>query len=96
MTITIIENLIFQLTICTIMPDYSSTFCTVCKSVVIMSDIKFVKLANSMVTIDGYCNTCGTNIMKGRVLPKTGKNPLAKYRRKLARKQLNVYRTKKK
>ncbi|MGD9674362.1 MAG: hypothetical protein AB7U98_12895 [Candidatus Nitrosocosmicus sp.] len=49
-----------------------------------------------MVTIDGYCNTCGTNIMKGRVLPKTGKNPLAKYRRKLARKQLNVYRTKKK
>jgi hypothetical protein len=33
--------------------------------------------------------------MKGRVLPKTGKNPLAKYRRKLARKQLNVYRTKK-
>lgn len=76
------------------MPDYSITFCTVCKSVVSMSDIKFVQLANSMVTIHGYCNNCGTQMMKGRVMPKTGKNPLAKYRRKLARKRLNIYKPK--
>ncbi|HEU5120183.1 MAG TPA: hypothetical protein VFT71_04270 [Candidatus Nitrosocosmicus sp.] len=59
-----------------------------------MSDIKFVKLANNMVTIHGYCKSCGTGIMKGRVMPKTGKNPLAKYRRKLAKKRLNVYKSK--
>ena len=52
-----------------------------------MSDIKFVKLANNKVTIYGYCNSCGTGSMKGRVMPKTGKNPLAKYRRKLAKKR---------
>ena len=60
-----------------------------------MSGIRFVKLANSMVTIHGYCDNCGTHMMKGRVLPKTGKNPLVKYRRKLARKRLNVYKSKK-
>ena len=78
------------------MSKYSATFCTGCKTNVIMSGIKFVKLANSMVTIQGICNSCGNNILKGRVLPKTGKNPLAKYRRKLNKKRLNIYSTLKK
>ena len=90
----IIVNLIFQLLNIFYVPDYSVNFCTVCKSTVSMSDIKFVKLANNMVTIHGYCNSCGTGIMKGRVMPKTGKNPLAKYKRKLAKKRLNVYKSK--
>lgn len=76
------------------MPDYSVNFCTACKSTVSISEIKFVKLANNKMTIHGYCNSCGTGIMKGRVMPKTGKNPLAKYKRKLAKKRLNVYKSK--
>lgn len=75
-------------------PDYSVNFCTVCKSTVTMSNIEFVKLANNKITIRGCCNNCGTVIIKGRVLPKTGKNPLAKYRRKLAKKRLHIYRPK--
>ena len=76
------------------MSNYSVTFCTVCKSNVRISEIKFVKLANNMVTIHGYCTNCGTNMMKGRVMPKTGKNPLTKYRRKSTQNRLNVYKLK--
>lgn len=60
-----------------------------------MSEIKFVKLANNMVTVQGMCTSCGNNILKGRVLPNTGKNPLAKYRRKLRKRRLNIYSSKK-
>lgn len=73
------------------MSKYSVAFCTSCKNNVNMSEVKFVKLANSMVTIQGICDNCGREVLKGRVLPKTGKNPLAKYRRKLNQKRSNVY-----
>ena len=32
-----------------------STYCTACKISVNLSDIKFVKLANNMATIEGNC-----------------------------------------
>lgn len=77
------------------MSKYSVTFCTFCKTVIDLSEIKFVKLANNMVTVKGICTICGNNVLKGRVLPKTGKNPLAKYRRKLSKRRLNIYSSKK-
>lgn len=77
------------------MSKYSITFCTFCKTLVEISEIKFVKLANNMVAIQGTCTGCGNNVLKGRVLPNTGKNPLTKYRRKLSKKRLNMYSSKK-
>lgn len=77
------------------MSKYSITFCTFCKTLVEISEIKFVKLANNMVASQGTCTGCGNNVLKGRVLPNTGKNPLTKYRRKLSKKRLNMYSSKK-
>lgn len=56
-----------------------------------MSELKFVKLANNMVTIQGICNGCGNSVLKGKMLPNTGKNPLPKCKMKLNTRRLNIY-----
>lgn len=68
-----------------------STYCTVCKISVNLSDIKFVKLANSMATIEGNCTVCGLRLMKGKIMPKAGKNPLQKTRRKNNRRKSSSF-----
>jgi hypothetical protein len=68
-----------------------STYCTVCKTSVNLSDIKFVKLANNMAAIEGNCTVCRIRLIKGKIMPKTGKNPLQKYKRKKNRENLNPY-----
>ena len=68
-----------------------STYCTVCKISVNLSDIKFVKLANSMATIEGNCTVCGLRLMKGKIMPKAGKNPLQKSKRKNNKRKLSSF-----
>lgn len=68
-----------------------STYCTACKISVNLSDIKFVKLANSMATIEGICTVCGIRLMKGKIMPKAGKNPLQKSKRKDNKRKLSSF-----
>lgn len=68
-----------------------STYCTACKISVNLSDTKFVKLANNMATIEGNCTVCGLRLMKGKIMPKAGKNPLQKSKRKNNRRKSSAY-----
>jgi hypothetical protein len=44
-----------------------------------------------MATIEGNCTICGFRLMKGKIMPKAGKNPLQKSRRKNNRGKLSFY-----
>jgi hypothetical protein len=44
-----------------------------------------------MATIEGICTVCGLRLMKGKIMPKAGKNPLQKSRRKNNRGKLSFY-----
>ena len=68
-----------------------STYCTVCKISVNLSGIRFVRLANNMATIEGNCTICGLRLMKGKIMPKAGKNPLQKSKRKNNKRKSNPY-----
>ncbi len=76
------------------MPDIISkysTYCTVCKTSVNLSNIKFVKLANNMAAIEGNCTICCIGLIKGKIMPTAGKNPLQKYKRKINREKISSY-----
>lgn len=45
-----------------------------------------------MAVIEGFCNECNTKLIKGKIMPKSGKSPLRKNRRKNKLKKLSVYR----
>jgi hypothetical protein len=44
-----------------------------------------------MATIEGNCTICGLMLMKGKIMPTAGKNPLQKSRRKNNRRKLSPY-----
>lgn len=68
-----------------------TTYCTICQANVSLSDIKYIKLANSMAIIEGYCIECKIKLTKGKIMPRAGKNPLLKSKRKSKRKKLSIY-----
>lgn len=68
------------------------TYCTTCKTTVKLLDFKYIRLANNMAVIEGFCNKCNTKLIKGKIMPKSGKSPLRKHRRKNKLKKLSVYR----
>ena len=68
-----------------------STFCTVCKTNVQLANAKFVRLATRMAVIEGNCAACDTKLIKGKIMPSSGKNPLRKSKRKSNKKRLSVY-----
>ncbi len=72
-----------------------STYCTLCKTNVKLSNIKFVKLATRMAVIEGNCTICSTKLIKGKIMPTAGKNPLRKSKRKGNKKRLSVYKSSK-
>jgi hypothetical protein len=72
-----------------------STYCTICKTNVKLSNTKFVKLATRMAVIEGNCTVCSTLLIKGKIMPTSGKNPLRKSKRKGNKKRLSVYKTSK-
>ncbi len=44
-----------------------------------------------MAAIEGCCIVCNTTIIKGKIMPNSGKNPLQKSKRKNNKKRLSVY-----
>ncbi|MDN5847433.1 MAG: hypothetical protein L0H53_14305 [Candidatus Nitrosocosmicus sp.] len=44
-----------------------------------------------MATIEGNCTVCGLRLMKGKIMPKAGKNPLQKTRRKNNRRKSSSF-----
>jgi NAD-dependent SIR2 family protein deacetylase len=48
------------------------TYCTKCKKNVELNNIKYIRLANSRLAIEGYCNTCSSKLLKTKVMPKSG------------------------
>jgi hypothetical protein len=60
------------------------TYCTKCKKNVELNNIKYIRLANSRLVIEGYCNTCSSKLLKTKVMPKSGmkKKKLTTIRRK--------------
>lgn len=73
------------------MYDYSVAYCTSCKANVSLTEIKFLKLANNMAAVEGICTSCGLRLIKGKIMPKSGKNPLSKSKRKANKKKSAVY-----
>ena len=48
------------------------TYCTKCKRNVEMINIRYNKLANNRLAIEGYCITCSCKLLKTKVMPKSG------------------------
>ena len=48
------------------------TYCTKCKRNVEMINIRYNKLANNRLAIEGYCAICSGKLLKTKVMPKTG------------------------
>jgi hypothetical protein len=44
-----------------------------------------------MATIEGICTVCGLRLMKGKIMPKAGKNPLQKSKRKDNKRKLSSF-----
>jgi NAD-dependent SIR2 family protein deacetylase len=49
------------------------TYCTKCKKNVELNNVRYIRLANSRLAIEGYCNTCSSKLLKTKVMPKSGK-----------------------
>jgi hypothetical protein len=44
-----------------------------------------------MAVIEGNCRACHIRLIKGKIMPTAGKNPLQKYKRKNNREKLSSY-----
>jgi hypothetical protein len=44
-----------------------------------------------MAAIEGNCSVCCSRLIKGKIMPTAGKNPLQRYKRKNNREKLNPY-----
>lgn len=52
------------------------TYCTKCRTNVEISSIKYIRLANSRVAIEGFCPLCNVRLLKGKVMPRSSKMPI--------------------
>ncbi|MGC1930774.1 MAG: DUF5679 domain-containing protein [Candidatus Nitrosopolaris sp.] len=57
------------------------TYCTKCKMNVEIDDIKYLKLANNRLAIEGCCSLCKTKLLKVNVMPRSGKKPMKRKKR---------------
>jgi hypothetical protein len=44
-----------------------------------------------MAAIEGNCTICCIGLIKGKIMPTAGKNPLQKYKRKINREKISSY-----
>jgi RNase P subunit RPR2 len=59
------------------------TYCTSCKANVIVADATYVRLANARAIIKGKCSSCGLELIKASIMPKSSAlTSLRKKRRK--------------
>ncbi|HEX2170565.1 MAG TPA: DUF5679 domain-containing protein [Nitrososphaera sp.] len=62
------------------------TYCTRCKANVIVADATYVRLANARAIIRGKCSSCGLELIKASIMPKSSDlTSLQKKRRKKAK-----------
>ena len=57
------------------------TYCTNCKLSVKLNDIKYLRLTNNRLAIEGCCAICKTKLLKLSVMPRSGKKPIKRYRK---------------
>ncbi|HZB79789.1 MAG TPA: DUF5679 domain-containing protein [Nitrososphaera sp.] len=60
------------------------TYCTRCKANVIVADATYVRLANARAIVKGRCSSCGLELIKASIMPKS--SALTSFRKKRRKK----------